>query len=245
MDEIETAAPPHMDELETLQAKTTLTPAPPHMDELETLQAKTALRLTRVIPFLFPEHLLLKHLKNELRLAKEDIFMRGWHDNCPVKLREEFIVFNSVTKECNCEICQPLTRHYNMVVNKGQECRLWQRITWYMSQAGVTMLFGIDERKERLFMMRAKHTGRMSDMYPVTIEPEDRPVGFNEMTACKYLAPVSYFDVHVVFRRRNNAYEFVYGRKLWDQRTFDNPELRKLDLFRARLHSAWSVLGTY
>jgi hypothetical protein len=208
----------------------------PELNELEVVQAKTALRLMHVIPLAFPEHVLIRHLKNELRLAQEACLIRGWEDNNPCRVREEIIVFNRVTEECGCEICRELTQPLNMI-RCPSECRIWGRITWYMSQAGLSTIFGSGER---FFLMKAVHTGRLSDMFPVSIQPDERPAGFDELTACPYMGPVSHLDVHVVFRRRGNAYEFVYGRKLWDHRTFDNQEIRKLDLFRARLRSAWS-----
>lgn len=201
----------------------------------EATQAKAALRLMQVIPIAFPEHTLIKHLKNELRLAQEACLIRGWHDNNPARLRQELIVFNRVTYECACEVCKLVSP---LVGFCPAECRIWQRVTWYMSQAGLSMLFAGED--ERYFVMHAVATGRLSDMFPVSIEPEERPAGFDEMTACRYMAPVSHLNVHVVFRRRGNPYEFVFGRRLWDQREFDNGEMRKLDLLRARLRTAWS-----
>jgi hypothetical protein len=203
----------------------------------ETAQAKAGLRLLQVIPVAFPDHLLIRHLKNELRLAQEAALIRGWNDNNPARLRQELIVFNRVTHECCCDVCKLVTRFVGFQARPA-ECRIWGRVTHYMAQAGVSMVYGMDEQRECYFLMRA--ASRAVDVCPVCMEPEERPAGFDEMTACPFMAPVSHLNAHVVFRRRGNPYEFVFGRRLWDQREFDNAEMRKLDLFRARLRAAWS-----
>jgi hypothetical protein len=62
--------------------------------------------------------------------------------------------------------------------------------------------------------------------------------GFDPEKSCKYMAPVSDIRVHIVFARRGDIHDFTFGRYLWEIDSPDSPELRKLDLFRARLRAA-------
>ncbi len=70
-------------------------------------------------------------------------------------------------------------------------------------------------------------------------DPFDQPTDdFNPNTACMYMKPVSDLDVHLVFPKPyENPYTFYYGRKFWEIRnSFDNPEIKKLRLFKKYLN---------
>lgn len=65
-----------------------------------------------------------------------------------------------------------------------------------------------------------------------------KPEVFDHMTACKYMAPVSYKNVHLVLQRMASGRTTIaYGRLLWDVEDLaDNEHVKRLDDLFAYLH---------
>ena len=81
--------------------------------------------------------------------------------------------------------------------------------------------------------MGAYGTSSIEFSVPTTYPREE---GYNSLTACKYMAPVSHIDAHIVFQRAGNVIGIVYGRKLWEAQSISSPEIRKLDMLFASLN---------
>jgi hypothetical protein len=208
----------------------------------DALIGSAGLKLMDVAPVVFPEHVLVKHLKSELNLARKAMMMRGWKDNGPQRLLAEIAAFNRIHHECRCLIC---SEHINVPVYRRnqQDCRLWDKITWFMGQAGLQYCYLARESEDEEYVEYTPEAARHGSSKAViewpfsVVKPESKETGFDPLTACKYLAPVSDMKVHFVFRRAKHLYDLVYGRKLWQHDSFENTEMQKLDLFRARLRS--------
>jgi hypothetical protein len=207
----------------------------------EALISTAGLKLMDVAHVVFPEHVLVKHLKSELSLARKAMMIRGWKDNGPERLLAEIAAFNRIHHECRCLIC---SEYINVPVYRRNQlnCRLWDKITWFMGQAGLQYCYLARDSEPEAYIEytpeEARHGVGKAIEWPFSVVQADKKeTGFDPLTACQYMAPVSGMQVHFVFKSAKNLYDLVYGRKLWQHDSFENQDMQKLDLFRARLRS--------
>ena len=196
---------------------------------------ESGLRLLDVASVVFPEHRLMKQLRKEFREEREELraqmMGRFWRDNGPWALLRAMKLCNASCFSCDCPNCQ---------VNKKSvqiSCRLWDRFTWFMSNCGISYCV-ISVSVQDVWQVGAESRtfitsvpNHSADAFPA------RPEGFNPLTACKHLAPVSHIDTHIVFQRVGSNLGITYGRKLWEADSISSPEIRKLDLLFARLNN--------
>jgi hypothetical protein len=177
---------------------------------------RAGLKLVDIVPTAFPCHDIIQHLKRELKMARDASLARFWRDNGPWALSRACELLKVELKLCNCHGCYG---------------GFWEKILWYVKQSGLTycVLPGTNMAAEILKGFGPTETD------PVCAFP--KPAGFNELVACKYMAPVSHIDVHIVFQKVEGVTGVVYGRKLWQNDSVDSPEIRKLDLLFASLHT--------
>lgn len=199
---------------------------------------EAGLKLFDVAPVVFPDHLLLRTLKKENELFRKGMLARYWRDNGPWALWRALDLANRRNAACNCGEC--FKRNVVPI-----SCRTWDRFRWCMTQAGITHVVVTADNEAELNLTAAQGKGvitfdrheQMHKMYPL-------PVGFNALTACEFMAPVSHVDQHIVIQTRNRAIGITYGRRLWE---CTNPmqcsELPKLDLLFASLNRNESMMA--
>jgi hypothetical protein len=197
-----------------------------------------AVTLLDVVPVVFPDHMLLKQLKSERNALLKAFLARYWRDNGPSALWRAIEFHNRKMDLCRCADCadrrnQPLT------------VRSWDHLKHCMTCCGLSYVLIVIDTKEEFDLaaitfktcIRFDVTPKQSRMaFPV-------PAGFNRMTACPGMAPVSHVnEAHIVFTNFTNNIGITYGRKLWER--VDGPynsEIFKLDLLLARLRTVDSM----
>jgi hypothetical protein len=156
---------------------------------------------------------------------------RFWRDNGPWALFRAMKLCNAKHHTCNCAGC---------AVDKTPvriSCRLWDRLTWFMTSCGVTYCVICVSADETWEVGAEAQTSLTSIHHPsARANPFPKPDGFDPLTACKYLAPVSHIDVHIMFQRTGNVLGITYGRKLWEADSISGLETRKLDMLLSKLN---------
>ena len=200
----------------------------------EELISEAGLTLLDVVPFVFPDHVLIKSLKAENELLRKSALTRYWRDNGPWALWRALDLSNRKTLTCRCGDCflQPRV---------SLSCATWDRFRWVMSNAGIEYaLIHLGKEEEfthygaqgQCVITHMPSKVAMWDIYP-------KPPGFNALTACEFMAPVSHVDLHMVIQTKGHTVGITYGRKLWECTDVTrNPELRKLDLLFGAIHGA-------
>jgi hypothetical protein len=215
----------------------------------ETSVIESGLRLLDIAPIVFPEHLLMKHLMDEHDLLKDAMLKRLWKDNGPDILAKEIHTFNRFTTKCACIHCGN-GAHPN---DQPTHCKVWEKIMWFMTQAGLVTCYRIGPPDQGVVEFKPAEVTYVPDPtpgahgrlwkrthFPANFIPAPLVTqSFDPRTACKYMDDVSDIRVHIVFARRGDVLDFMYGRYLWEINGPDSPELRKLDLFRARLWAGY------
>jgi hypothetical protein len=192
--------------------------------------ANTGLCLLDVVPIVFPEHLLMKELQRQREEIRVQMMTRFWRDNGPWALLRAMKLCNANHHTCNCPAC--ITAKSPVRIS----CRLWDRLTWFMTSSGLTYCVICVCPTDSWEVGAEGPTNLTSIQNSVQANPYPPPDGFNSLTACKYLAPVSHIDVHIVFQRAGNVLGITYGRRLWEDDSLSGPEIRKLDMLFSRLH---------
>lgn len=205
--------------------------------EYDKAMSSIALTLFDVVPVAFPDHMLIKRLKQERDMLRSAFLQRFWRDNGPWAFWREVQVYNRADLICSCGDCF-----------KKEEIpisvRTWDRLRLFMTQAGLTFLV-VAEASEKDFNECAVQ-GKSKMFFEITThfkETFPRPPDFNPLTACEHMAPVSYIDAHIVVQSWENSIGITYGRKLWEiSEVHGNKEVSKLDLLFARLRTSESSL---
>lgn len=200
--------------------------------------AKTGLRLFDVVPCVFPDHVLIQSLKTENELLRKAMLTRFWRDNGPWTLWRALDLANRRDMACRCSRCFEAPA-------APVSCLMWDRFRWAMASAGIShALVRVDdaELNESAVQGQVKINfepfgANMALTYP-------KPAGFNALTACEFMAPVSHVDLHLVIKTRGRTVGLTYGRKLWECTDVvrDGKELRKLDMLLAFLYRGESKL---
>lgn len=229
--------------LETMPEEPRSTPLDKPMRTEEVQRIKTGLRLHDVAPLIFPEHDLLRQLKKE----RDALLRRVWIDNGPAMLLHEILMCKKNSSLCVCSTCY--------VQGESHSCKVWNRLVYYMHQTNVSYAYPSELDENAFIVGPANHSSTRSvsrvvphrfmlpNAYwtfsptPKTFKEEEN---FDAQTACKYISPVSSIDVHIVFAKRGDAFQFVYGRKLWKHADLNSMyvELAKLDFLRHRLRTS-------
>jgi hypothetical protein len=211
---------------------------------------ESGLKLVDIVPIVFPDHMLIQHLKAERDLCKDMMLTRLWKDNSPGMLAKEIHMFNRLTDKCGCVNCGSDTYPEHV---QPMNCKVWEKIMWYMTQSGLVSCYRLGPHNQGYVELKPAEVTYVPDLtpgnsgrlwkrthFPANFIPAPLVTrGFDPKTSCKYMEEVSDSRAHVVFARRGDVLDFVYGRYLWEIESPDSPELRKLDLFRARLRAAY------
>jgi hypothetical protein len=201
--------------------------------QYEELIAETGLTLLDVVPFCFPDHVLIKSLKAENELLRKSALTRYWRDNGPWALWRALDLSNRKNKTCRCG--GACFRQSQLSLS----CATWDRFRLYMSNAGIECaLIHLDDKED--FMPVGAEGGcviRHMSLKGAWCDLYRKPPGFNALTACEFMAPVSHVNVHLVVQTKGNTIGITYGRKLWEcTDSLRNPELRKLDMLFGAIH---------
>jgi hypothetical protein len=201
-------------------------------DEYAKSMTDVAVTLLDVIPAVFPDHMLLKQLTAERDALKKAFLSRYWRDNGPWALWRAIDFWNRTNALCACTDCAEKT-------SKAISVRCWDNLKHYLTMCGLTFAVIINESEAEFdeaavcfkTCIRFDVSPKQSSMaFPV-------PDGFNRLTACPYMSPVSHVkEAHIVFSNFGTNLGITYGRKLWEK--IDGPvsnEITKLDLLFARL----------
>jgi hypothetical protein len=192
---------------------------------------ESGLCLLDVAPIVFPEYLLIKELRRQRDEFRVEMMARFWRDNGPWALFRAMKLCNAKHHTCNCPGCIADTSSLRI------SCRLWDRLTWFMTSCGLTYCVICVCPNETWEVGAESQTSLTSIQHSSPrVNPYPRPDGFDPLTACKYLAPVSHIDVHIVFQRTANVLGITYGRKLWEADSISGPETRKLDTLLSKLN---------
>jgi hypothetical protein len=191
---------------------------------------ETGLTLIDMMPFMFPEYKLLHQTRKEYDDLHDQMMARFWRDNGPWALLRAMKLCNANHHTCNCPAC--ITAKSSVRIS----CRLWDRLTWFMTSSGLTYCVICVCPTDSWEVGAEGPTTLTSIQNSVQANPYPPPDGFNSLTACKHMAPVSHIDVHIVFQRVGHVLGITYGSKLWRAESMSCPEIRKLDLLFARLH---------
>jgi hypothetical protein len=195
---------------------------------------EAGLSLLDVVPVVFPDHVLLRSLKAENDLLRKGALTRYWRDNGPWALWRALDLSNRKNRTCRCGDCflQPKV---------SLSCATWDRFRWCMSNAGIEYAL-IHLGGEEEFMPNAAQGSCVITHMPSRVAMWDlhpKPPGFNALTACEFMAPVSHVNLHMVIQTRGSTVGITYGRKLWEcTDALRNPELRKLDMLFGAIHGA-------
>lgn len=207
--------------------------------ELDTLKTTAGLTLLDIVPVAFPEHVLMKRLKDERDLLARALLQRFWRDNGPWALWRDLDLFNRKLTRCRCNVC---SGSFDLPIS----VEAWDKFRWFLTESGLTHVVISEEREEDFNQCAVQGPCKMvfeggpgqeyKDAYPV-------PPGFNPLTACTYMTPVSHIDLHIVIQTYENRVGLTYGRRLWEcADTSSSRELRKLDLLYASLRTPRSGL---
>lgn len=219
------------------------TPRPsPANPSYDVQHVKQAVRLTDVAKIIFPEHDTIAFLKKELSLMNDVLMKRIWLDNCPKRVKYELHCLNKLVYKCKCLNCVS-------VGELRRECEFWRMVLQFLNHTGLTYSFPSKTVGKIVFCNRKlavltnvpSHTPSLHYQYPrvhyhYLLDYTSNP-DFDEENACAFLSPVSDVDVHIAFDTSNCAFEFKYGRKLWNHSNITSlaPELKKLDFFRVHV----------
>lgn len=180
-------------------------------------------KLFEVAPIVFPEHKLINELKQENIALHERILCQYWYHNTHKQLFDLIQdTLGHLRFGCSCMYCfsvgyEPSERNDG----SNQWCGYKTSLLHLMGNAGLT--YHVPVRP---------HTASLNGVPVCGADPD-----FDPVFACKHLSHVSNIDAHIVFIGPD-ALEFVFGRPLWMVKTvIGNPEISKLDLFRASLIS--------
>lgn len=207
--------------------------------EYEKSIAAAGIRLVDVLPCAFPDYTIIKSLQAEYQLLQKAMLTRFWRDNGPWALWRALDLANRRDVACRCGACfktpaAPIS------------CLAWDRFRWAMVNAGIT--HGVyPVQQESLDESAVQGSIKINfDLLSVKSLQQDhpKPAGFNALTACEYMAPVSHADLHLVIQTQGRTIGFTYGRKLWEcTDVVRDQELRKLDMLFAALHRGESKLA--
>jgi hypothetical protein len=117
-------------------------------------------------------------------------------------------------------------------------CRFWERFEWYMTNCGITWVVvrsEDDDVDEIGTNADAVIPGVPSSVMELPLVMYPVPPGFNRRTSCTGMLLISHINTHLVFRRVGRVLAIFYGRRLWEEKAVDGPEVRKLNLLLARL----------
>ncbi len=205
--------------------------------DVEKMRATVGLTLLDIVPVAFPDHMLIKRLKDERIAMESALIKRFWRDNGPWALWRELDLFNRKSSRCRCSEC---SGSYELPISVES----WDKFRWFMTQSGLTHVVLAEGNDEDFNQCAVQGKSKMTfeggleykDAYPL-------PNGFSSLAACKYMAPVSHIDVHIVVQGRRNSIGLTYGRKLWEIKDFlSSREVSKLDLLFASLRTSRSGL---
>lgn len=192
--------------------------------------------LLDVVPAAFPDHVLLKHLKRERDAFLKAFLTRFWRDNGPWALWRALEIYNKKCGLCSCGECYK-KEHTPIFV------RTWDRFKYFMANSGLTFVVLTEESEDDFDRCAVQGKSNMTFEYNTTFQQAyPAPPDFQRLTACKFMAPVSHADVHIVVHSWGNHMGLTYGRKLWAIGDPSSKEICKLDLLFARLRTCESGL---
>jgi hypothetical protein len=197
-----------------------------------------AVTLLDVVPIVFPDHMLLKQLKSERNALRKAFLTRYWRDNGPWALWRAIEFHNRIIALCKCAECADRR-------NSPLAVRSWDSLKHYMTCCGLSYVLILNDSQEEFD--QAAVSFKTCIRFDVTPKQSRTafpiPAGFDRMTACPGMAPVSHVkEAHIVFTSFKNNMGVTYGRKLWEK--VDGPynsEILKLDLLLARLRTIDSM----
>lgn len=188
------------------------------------------LKLFDVIPCAFPDHVLIKRLQKERNAWRQAFLVRFYRDHDPQALKRAIDEVNRTFNKCSCPDCH-LKAAPPLVV------RTWDKLKWLMIECGLS--FAVVLSEEELKLAAARFKACIS--FNATRETERAPEGFDGLTACPFMAPVSHLDVHIVVICFRDSLGITYGRKLWGiQDIVSSEDIAKLELLFARLRDSVS-----
>lgn len=195
--------------------------------EMKKVNRLAGIRLYSLIPIIFPGFNLVESYKAEHDRIKETMFRRYWMDNGPWALRRAMHHYNLIHKFCTCAACRSESL-------ETIPCAFWTKFIDFARSAGLTVCVmhpTMETHPEVVIAFKKARYVEMDSMFHA------KPEGFDCMTACKYMAPVSYKGVHLVFQRMSGGkVTIAYGRQLWEVEDLaDNESIKKLDCLLARL----------
>ena len=201
------------------------------------LMTSVGLTLLDVVPVAFPDHMLIKRLKQERDMLRSAFLQRFWRDNGPWTFWREMQAYNKTNLLCSCGDC----------FKKGDipiTVRTWDHLKHFMTQAGLTFLVVAEECEKDFNECAVQGKSKMLFSYPAHFKQcYPRPPDFNPLTACEHMAPVSHIDTHIVVQAWETSIGITYGRKLWGiSEVQGNREVSRLDLLFARLRTSESSL---
>jgi hypothetical protein len=187
--------------------------------------AQAGIKLLDVAPAIFPDHIMLLELKRHRDELLDAGMARFWRDNGPWALSRSCKLRNAEVYYIPCcRDCTPTPTRINL--------RFWLQLLSIVNDCGLSYVV----------------VSTMNDAVSIRtnfVEPEmttpvafPKPADFNELIACKHMAPVSHIDVHIVFQRVGTVLGIMYGRKLWEVKDLGSDEIRKLDMLFSRLHAS-------
>jgi hypothetical protein len=194
------------------------------------LIGEAGVHLFDVVPYVFPDHIVIRKLKEEMIKYKKVALARFWRDNGPWALLRAMKLYNYERENCRCNICREENPFHKVF------CTFWEKFRWMMINSQITfVVVAAEDTESDLDNMVSLGGIPMVTVIenPQIIYPE--PEGFNTLTLCEFMAPVSHIDVHIVFQRLGSELGITYGRKLWEKDDSLDEEIRKLDMLFARL----------
>jgi hypothetical protein len=187
--------------------------------------AQAGIDLLDVAPLIFQDHIMLLELKRHRDELRDAVMARFWRDNGPWALSRSCKLKNAEVYYIPC--CRDCTPDPTRINH-----RFWGQLLSIVTACGLSYVVLSTINNAVTF------TTNFTDPDAADITAYPKPADFNELIACKHMAPVSHIDVHIVFQHVGRVLGIVYGRKLWEVKDLGSDEIRKLDMLFARLHAS-------